>query len=88
MAEQTVTIPVSHLTELEKTIADLQARLAKRTHHNLESLRAYDAANPEKAKERKQRYNERRSELRRQKREARKLETDASASREESPGPK
>ena len=59
--------------------AMLTARLAKRTHHNIESLKAYDAANPGKAAARskkhkethREEYNARRRELYRQKKEAR-----------------
>lgn len=75
MTEPTVTIPVARLTELETTIADLQARLAKRTYNNLDRLNAYNKAHPEKVKERhkkwrtehREEYNARRRELYRQK---------------------
>lgn len=63
----------ARIAELEATVAELTARLAKRNHYNLESLRAYDKAHPERASERSKRskernreaYNARRRELRR-----------------------
>lgn len=70
------------IAELEAQVADLTARLAKRSHCNLEKLKAYKEANPEKAKESSSRsskkhreanrdaYNARRRELYRQKKDA------------------
>lgn len=58
----TVTIPASHLAALEAEIADLKSRLAKRMHNNIDRLRAYREAHPEKAsaqsKEAAKRYKE------------------------------
>lgn len=73
------------IAELETQVADLQARLAKRNHYNIDSLKAYDAAHPEKAAARSKKYKEthreaynaRRRELRRLKREAAAAEMDA-----------
>lgn len=68
-----VVIPADRLAAMETEIALLKERLAKRTHHNISSLRAYDAANPDKKAERsrlskeknRDAYNARRRELRR-----------------------
>lgn len=84
MAEPTelVTIPAARLAELEAQVAALSEKLTKRNHSNLERLKAFKEANPEKAaaastasakryKERnREAYNARRRELRRLKREA------------------
>lgn len=90
----TVTIPATHLAALEAEIASLKARLAKRTHHNISSLREYDATHPEKNAERVRRhreknrdaYNARRREQRRLKKAAVGGETDASITPPENPG--
>jgi hypothetical protein len=86
--EPTVTITAARLAELEAAEAQLakvdeqlaktKEKLAKRTHHNLESLKAYDAAHPDKAKERNKQWqsahrdiiNAKRREQRRLKKEA------------------
>ena len=73
-----VTITVARLAELEAA----EKRLAKRNHSNLERLRAYAEANPEKVaalnaasskrykEAHREEYNARRRELRRLKKEA------------------
>jgi hypothetical protein len=79
--EPTVTITAARLAELESAEAQLaktKEQLAKRTHHNLESLKAYNEAHPERAKERNKQWqiknreaiNAKRREQRRVKREA------------------
>lgn len=54
MADEATT----RIAELEAQVADLQARLAKRNHYNLDSLKAYDVAHPEKAAARSKKYKE------------------------------
>ncbi len=79
MAEEPmVTITAARLAELEAA----EARLAKRNHSNLERLRAYREANPEKAvaettaaakrwyERNREEYNAKRREKRRQAKEA------------------
>jgi hypothetical protein len=78
MADEATT----RIAELEAQVADLQARLAKRNNSNLERLKAYREANPEKAAEstatsakrykeaHREAYNARRRELYRLKRAA------------------
>lgn len=73
-----VTISAARLAELEEA----EKRLAKRNHSNLERLRAYREANPEKVaalnaesskrykEAHREQYNARRRELRRLKKEA------------------
>lgn len=69
----TVTIPATHLAALEAEIASLKARLAKRMNNNLERLKAYTDAHPDRKREATKRwkdehreaYNARRRELRR-----------------------
>ena len=79
--EPTVTITAARLAELESAEAQLaktKEQLAKRTHHNLKSLKAYDTAHPDRAKERNKQWqiknreaiNAKRREQRRLKREA------------------
>ena len=77
MGEPMVTISAARLATLEQQVADLQARLAKRNHSNLERLKAYREANPEAAaastaaaakrykETHREEYNARRRELRR-----------------------
>lgn len=83
MAEEPmVTITAARLAELEQQVTDLQARLAKRNHSNLERLRAYKEANPNREEapsndrvkrwyeRNREEYNAKRREKRRQAREA------------------
>jgi hypothetical protein len=49
----------ARIAELEATVADLRARLAKRNHNSLERLQAYNAAHPDAAAARVKRYQER-----------------------------
>ena len=82
------------IATLEAENAALKARLAKRTHHNIASLREYDIAHPEKRVERARRYKEknrdaynaRRRELRRLKKEAATGVAAASVPPPENPG--
>ena len=77
--DEPVTISAARLRELEAAAAALPvvaAKLAKRTHNNLKSLRAYDAAHPEKAAERRKKYNDtHREEVNARRREKRRLAT-------------
>jgi len=78
---ETVTISVARLQELEAAaaaVSTLKERLKKANHCDIDKLKAYDKAHPEKAAERSKRYKERnreaynarRRELRRLKKEA------------------
>jgi len=82
MEEETVTISVSRLKELEQAsalLATVQEKLNKRMNNNVERLRHYDVTNPDKRMERTKRsqtknreaQNERRRELYRLKKEIR-----------------
>jgi hypothetical protein len=73
-AVEMITIPATHLAELEAEIASLKERLAKRMNNNITRLQDYIAANPDKKHEAKVKYrdthrdeiNARRRERRRQ----------------------
>ena len=88
-ATEMVTIPAARLAELEAQVAGLtketttlREKLARRANHNIERLKAYEAAHAEDAAARnadkvkrwidknRDAYNARRRELRRLKREA------------------
>ena len=91
--EPAVLVSAARLRELEAAAAALPvvaAKLAKRTHNNLASLRAHDAANPELAAERRKRYKEtHREELNAKQREKRRLAREArlaGAAADETPG--
>ena len=91
--EPAVLVSAARLRELEAAAAALPvvaAKLAKRTHNNLESLRAYDAAHPEKAAERRHKYKEtHREEVNAKRREKRRLAREArlaGAAADEIPG--
>jgi len=74
---ETVMITVARLRELEAAAAALPvvaAKLAKRTHNDIGKLRAYDAAHPEKAAERRKKYDDaHREEVNAKRREKRRL---------------
>lgn len=76
-AEEPVMVSAARLRELEAAAAalpEVTAKLAKRTRNTLGSLRAYDAAHPEKAAERRKKYNEiHREEVNAKRREKRRL---------------
>lgn len=74
----TVTIPATHLAALEAEIAALKARLAKRMNNNLDRLKAFDKAHPEKRTAYAKKYREEhRDEINAKRREKRRAAAEA-----------